>query len=167
MKDGRDPNSNASSHDIATILARYRASGLGLKAFARELGLPPGRLHYWICQKSSQWSGRGSAKPTQAAVAPVFQEVHLPDRASGESMIHVTANRVSEAFPCRNVRILNNTVSGRGILLNGSPAENNVIKGNKSVGTKPQKITNQANAVVENNEGFEEDNTPWEPLRKK
>ncbi len=94
-------------------------------------------------------------------------EIHLPDSASGEPAIHVTANRVSEAFPCRNVRILNNTVSGRGILLNGSPAENNLIKGNKSVGTKPQKIKNQANAVVENNEGFEVDSTPWEPRRKK
>ncbi len=65
------------------------------------------------------------------------------------------------------MRILNNTVSGRGILLNGSPAENNLIKGNKSVGTKPQKIKNQANAVVENNEGFEVDSTPWEPRRRK
>jgi hypothetical protein len=94
-------------------------------------------------------------------------DIRLPDSASGEPAIHVTANRVYEAFPCRNVRILNNTVSGRGILLNASPAENNVIKGNKAVGTAPQKIKNQAQAVVENNEGFEVDATPWEPRRKK
>src|SRR5512137_1271979 len=66
-------------------------------------------------------------------------DIHHPDSASGEPAIHVTANRVSEAFPCRNVRILNNTVSGRGILLSGSPAESNVIKGNKAVGAVPQK----------------------------
>ena len=94
-------------------------------------------------------------------------DIHLPDSASGGPAIHVTANRVYEAFPCRNVRILNNTVSGRGILLNGSPAEKNLIKGNKAIGTRPQKIRNQAQAVVEGNEGFEVDTTPWEPRRKK
>jgi len=93
-------------------------------------------------------------------------EIRLPDSASGEPAIHVTANRVSGAFPCRNVRILNNTVSGRGILLNGSPAENNAIQGNKAIGPTPQKIRNQAQALVENNEGFEVDTAPWEPRRK-
>ena len=59
------------------------------------------------------------------------------------------------------MRILNNTVSGRGILLNGSPAENNIIRGNRAVGPTPQKIQNQASAKVEGNQGFEVDNTPW------
>jgi hypothetical protein len=80
MKNDPDSNFNASSNEIANILARYRASGLGLKAFALEAGLPPGRLHYWIYQKPSRVSGRRRAKPTQAAVAPVFQEVKLPSR---------------------------------------------------------------------------------------
>jgi hypothetical protein len=59
------------------------------------------------------------------------------------------------------VRILNNTVSGRGILISGLSAEHNVIKGNRAVGAVPQKIRNEAKAVVEDNEGFEVDNTPW------
>ena len=80
MKRHRVPSFNASSNEIATIIARYRASGLGLKTFALKEGLPPGRLHYWIYQKSAGASGRWPAKPTPAAVAPVFQEVKLPSR---------------------------------------------------------------------------------------
>lgn len=80
MKSHRVPSFNASSNEIATIIARYRASGLGLKAFAMEEGLAPGRLHYWIYQKASGASGRRPAKPTPAAVAPTFQEVKLPSR---------------------------------------------------------------------------------------
>ncbi len=81
--------------------------------------------------------------------------------ASGEPAIHVSANRVNEAFPCRNVSILNNTLSGRGILINGSPGENNVIRGNKAAGPGPLVILNQAQAKVEGNEGFTVDETPW------
>jgi hypothetical protein len=88
-------------------------------------------------------------------------DIRIDSGASNEPAIHVTANRVNEAFPCRNVRIVNNTVSGRGILLNGSPAENNIIRGNKAVSPRPQQIQNQAHAKVEANEGFEVDNTPW------
>jgi len=91
-----------------------------------------------------------------------------PDRsASGEPAIHVTANRTNDPFPCRNVRILNNTVSGRGILIDGSKEESsgNIIKGNKAVGKPFGKegyvIRNMANAKVEDNEGFTVDNTPW------
>jgi hypothetical protein len=80
MKSHRVPSFNASSDEIATIIARYRASGLGLKAFALGEGLPPGRLHYWIYQKPAGAAGRRPAKPTQAGVAPVFQEVKLPSR---------------------------------------------------------------------------------------
>src|ERR1035437_541596 len=78
MKSHRVPCFNGSSNEIATIIARYRASGLGLKAFAVEEGLPPGRLRYWIYQKPARASVRRPAKPTQAAVAPMFQEVKLP-----------------------------------------------------------------------------------------
>ena len=80
MKSHRVLSFNASSNEIATLIARYRASGLGLKAFALQEGLPPGRLHYWIYQKPAGASGRRLAKPTPAAVAPVFQEVKLPSR---------------------------------------------------------------------------------------
>lgn len=50
-------------------VARYRASGLGLKRFAAEHGLPPGQLHYWVYAPGAVSHG--------AAVAPVFQEVRL------------------------------------------------------------------------------------------
>ena len=79
-RDHRDANFNASSNEIATIIARYRASGLGLKAFALEAGLPPGRLHYWIYQKPAGVSGRRPAKPNRAAASPAFQEVKLPSK---------------------------------------------------------------------------------------
>ena len=50
-------------------MARYRASGLGLKRFAAEHGLAPGQLHYWVYAAGAVAHG--------AAVAPVFQEVRL------------------------------------------------------------------------------------------
>jgi hypothetical protein len=88
-------------------------------------------------------------------------DLRIDPGAGGEPAIHVTANRTSDPFPCRNVRILDNTVSGRGILISGSPAANNVVRGNRAVGDRPQKIKNEAGAVVEDNEGFEVDDTPW------
>lgn len=55
--------------------------------------------------------------------------------------------------PCRNVRIVNNTTVG-GILIAGTPASNNVVRGNKNVGpTAP--IDNRADAVLEDNTGYE------------
>jgi hypothetical protein len=77
MKSERDPSFNASRKEIGAIIARYRASGPGLKAFALKSGLPPGRLHYWIYQKPTGASGR---RLTQPAAAPVFQEVKLSSR---------------------------------------------------------------------------------------
>jgi hypothetical protein len=94
-------------------------------------------------------------------------QIHIDAGAGGEGAITVAANRVNHAFPCRNVRILNNTVSGRGIMIDGSKEESsgNIIKGNKAVGKPFGKegyvIRNMANAKVEDNEGFTVDNTPW------
>ena len=59
------------------IVARYRASGLGLKAFAEQEGLPPGRLQYWIYEKSVRGRGRGPTQLPPAAAAAVFQEVKV------------------------------------------------------------------------------------------
>ena len=42
--DANDPLEQ-SPHAIAALLARYRASGLGLARFAQQEGLPAGRLH--------------------------------------------------------------------------------------------------------------------------
>jgi hypothetical protein len=80
MKSHRAVSFNASSNEIANVIARYRASGLGLKTFALEEGLPPGRLHYWVYQKPVRLRGRRLTQPTPAAAAPVFQEVKLPSR---------------------------------------------------------------------------------------
>jgi hypothetical protein len=80
MKPHRVVSFNASSNQIANIIARYRASGLGLKAFALNEGLPPGRLHYWIYQKPTGTTGPQPSQATSAATAPVFQEVKLPPR---------------------------------------------------------------------------------------
>jgi hypothetical protein len=80
MRSRRVASFNASSNEIDHIIARYRASGLGLKAFARKEGLPPGRLHYWIYEKSAAVRGRRPTQQKAAAAPPVFQEVKLPCR---------------------------------------------------------------------------------------
>jgi hypothetical protein len=86
---------------------------------------------------------------------------------AGGAAIFVSANRTFDAFPCRNVKIISNTVSGGGILICGSPAEGNIVKGNKPLGDDALKIQNQAGAKLEANEGFTVDETPWQPARKK
>jgi len=73
--------------------------------------------------------------------------------ASGAA-IYATADRNKERFPCRNVRILGNTVAGGGIAVAGDPAEGNVVKGNKNAGIVKVTIKNDAKATVEGNEGF-------------
>ena len=78
MKRHRVPSFTASANEIATLVAWYRASGLGLKAFALEAGLPPGRLHYWIYRQPARVSARRRAPPPPPTEAAVFQEVQLP-----------------------------------------------------------------------------------------
>ena len=67
------------SHDTrSTLIKAYRASGLGLARFARQQGISPGRLHYWVYNK-------GPTKPPKAnrasvparATLPMFQEVRV------------------------------------------------------------------------------------------
>jgi hypothetical protein len=77
MKRDRKCSAGQTPEEIGAIISRYRASGLGLKSFAREHGLAPGRLLYWIYQKYPEASARGRAQPTKALVAPIFQEVKL------------------------------------------------------------------------------------------
>jgi hypothetical protein len=48
MKHDSNGHVQPSSQEVATLRSRYRASGLGLTRFAREAGIPPGRLHYWL-----------------------------------------------------------------------------------------------------------------------
>lgn len=95
-------------------------------------------------------------------------DIRLADNAGTLPAIFVASNRTNDAFPTRNVRIINNTVGGQGILIDGSKeSSGNVIQGNRTTGPAYSKdrryvIINQANAKVENNEGFDHvDQTPW------
>lgn len=56
------------------VVRRYRASGLGLRRFAREHGIPPGRLHYWVYQKAR---AAVPARGRSPGVVPRFQEVNV------------------------------------------------------------------------------------------
>ena len=77
MKRDRDHPSTRTAEEIAATLARYRASGLGLARFAREQGIPPGRLHYWLYQKPPGEGSRRRVPSGKRAGAPVFQEIKL------------------------------------------------------------------------------------------
>jgi hypothetical protein len=77
MKSDRNHRPNGTAGELAAIISNYRASGLGLKAFAREQGLSPGRLHYWLYQKQPCGCSSRRTKPTKVAGAPIFQEVKL------------------------------------------------------------------------------------------
>ena len=81
MQSERTGRPDRTSEEIAAILSRYRASGLGLKRFARQEGLPPGRLHYWLYQRRPGSSARRRRQP--ASVVPSFQEIKLPGRTLG------------------------------------------------------------------------------------
>lgn len=85
-------------------------------------------------------------------------EIRLSDgrqSIAGGSAIFVSADRTRDRFPCRNVRIVNNVTAGGGILISGTPAENNVVRGNRHEGEVKAKILNRAAAQVEGNEGYE------------
>jgi hypothetical protein len=95
-------------------------------------------------------------------------DIRLADNAGTLPAIFVASNRTNDAFPTRNVKIINNTVGGQGILIDGSKdSTGNLIKGNKTAGPCYAKggeyvITNQANAKVEDNQGFAKvDDSPW------
>jgi hypothetical protein len=63
-----------SAETICEVIARYRGSGLSLAQFAREEGIPPGRLHYWIYMKGR---AKGRRALERSVSAPVFQEVKV------------------------------------------------------------------------------------------
>ena len=67
----------SSAEAIAGVIGRYHTSGLALKDFARQEGLPLGRLHYWLYQKHRARASRGLSRREGVAGVPVFQEVKL------------------------------------------------------------------------------------------
>jgi len=78
MKSDYHQEPSPSSEEIAATIARYRASGLGLHRFARQHGISPSRLHYWVYQRKG---GDRKASLAKSALSPVFQEIHLTARA--------------------------------------------------------------------------------------
>ena len=67
--------------------------------------------------------------------------------------IFVVADRNSGPQPCRNVQIVENTTRSNGILIQGSPAANNVVKNNRHIGGKGV-IRNKAKAKLTGNRGY-------------
>jgi hypothetical protein len=94
MKSDRNHHALESSREIATLITAYRESGLGLKRFAREHRIPPGRLHYWLYQKHRVPKSKSSGKGPGVIPAPVFQEVKLDP---GSSLIQSWAAEVTLA----------------------------------------------------------------------
>ncbi len=62
---------------MAAVIAAYRQSGLSLEKFARERGIRPSQLHYWVYQKNQEAKPRALTKVQSAGRKAVFQEVKL------------------------------------------------------------------------------------------
>lgn len=71
MKHAVNENRAFSPEEIGDWISRYRASGLGLGAFAAQHDLSKNRLHYWVYDK------RYSKLAKPPAAVPLFQEVKL------------------------------------------------------------------------------------------
>ena len=72
----------------------------------------------------------------------------------GISAIYVVGDRNKGRYECKNVTIIDNITAGSGIEIGGKPAENNIIKNNRHIGPNGR-IINNANAVCENNTGYD------------
>ncbi len=77
MKHDFEHHPAQSAEVIATLINRYRRSGLALKDFAQQAGLPAGRLHYWLYQKHRIGSTKDLPTCLGLAPRPVFQEIKL------------------------------------------------------------------------------------------
>ena len=94
MSDRNNLDPFSTTKDMARVVVAYRQSGLSLKAFARERGIRPSRLHYWVYQKSQAAKPRSSAKELAADRGAVFQEVKLE---AGSALLQSWAAEVSVA----------------------------------------------------------------------
>ena len=83
-----------SGNDITALVEAYRQSGLSLEAFARERGIRPSRLHYWVYQKNHDAKRRSLAGGRGVRQRSVFQEVKL-EAGSGLFEIQSWAAEVS------------------------------------------------------------------------
>ncbi len=75
MNDASNHRPTETCKEIATVVAAYRQSGQSLQAFAREHGIRPTRLHYWVYQKSQGLKATLLGKKPRGRPRAVFQEV--------------------------------------------------------------------------------------------
>ncbi len=67
--------------------------------------------------------------------------------------IFVLSGFFKRKFPCKNVTIEDNVTENSGILIEGNPASNNVVRNNRHIGTGGV-IRNNAKAKLRNNKGY-------------
>ncbi len=77
MSDQNNQHPFLTTQDMARVVTAYRQSGLSLKKFARERGIRPSRLHYWVYHKTQDPKLSSSTKESAVGRAAVFQEVKL------------------------------------------------------------------------------------------
>jgi len=94
VKDRNNQHLIATSKDMATVVAAYRQSGLTLKEFARERGMRPSRLHYWVYQKNQERTPTWLGKEPRVGRTAVFREVKLE---AGSALLQSWAAEVSLA----------------------------------------------------------------------
>jgi transposase-like protein len=93
MKEARHQFST--SKDMAVVVAAYRQSGVSLREFARQRGLPATRLHYWVYQKKQEAKPEPPSKEPRARRTAIFQEVKLKP---GSGLLQSWAAEVTLAF---------------------------------------------------------------------
>jgi transposase-like protein len=79
---------------MAAVVAAYRQSGLTLKKFAREHGIRPGRLHYWVYQKNQEPKPGWFGEEPGVGRTVGFREVKLE---AGSALLQSWAAEVSVA----------------------------------------------------------------------
>ena|SRR5215813_5376360 len=92
MKDRNNHDRVSTSKDLAAVVAAYRQSSQTLKEFAREHGIRPGRLHYWVYQKNQERTPTWLAQEPRVGRTAVFQEVKLE---AGSALLESWAAEVS------------------------------------------------------------------------
>jgi transposase-like protein len=92
MNDRNNHHPISTSKDMAAVVTDYRQSGLSLKEFARERGIRPGRLHYWVYEKNQDAESRSLAKELRADPTVGFREVKLQ---AGSALLQSWAAEVS------------------------------------------------------------------------
>jgi hypothetical protein len=114
MKSDRNHPATRTAPEIAATITRYRASGLGLERFAREQGIPPGRLHYWLYQKQPGEVARRRLPSAKPAGAPIFQEIKLtsapPSVESWAMEVHLPTGMAVRFSPAASAQWIGSVV---------------------------------------------------------